>query len=348
MNPYNIYSQYKLLNHLDRLNNWKKGRIVFPILVDFNLTNRCNNKCPLCTSQKKDNTTITLQDAKNIILQLAEIDVKAIGYGGGGEPTCHPKLEEIMRFTKKNCVEVALCTNGYRLSEGVMDAVIDCCSWARISLDADGPEVYLKTHGMPEVAFNKVVENMSKLVEKKKKTKSGVVLGISYLLGSETISGVYNAAKLCKEIGFDHIRFRPFFIWENNKEIKLDKEFTYRELRKCEGLKDNKFSISYPKDRLEAIVGERKRTYNTCHVHHFNTTITPDMKIYPCCMLENNAKYPLGDLKEKSFKEIWESEERKEAYRRINLQDCPNPCMLEKHNELLDAIVRDLPHSNFL
>lgn len=348
MNTINLYSQYKLLKHLDKLDDFKKGKIVYPIWVGFTLTNKCNNSCPRCTTQRKDSTTISFENAKDIIRQLEEGDVRAVTYGGGGEPTCYPNLEEIIRFTKERGMEVALCTNGYKLSEGVMNAVIDCCTWIRISLDADGPDIYKKTHGMPEITFNKVVENMSKLAEKKKKASSKVTIGVSYLLGPETISGIYNATKLCKEIGVDQIRFRPFFVWDNKRNIKLNGKEVFNELDKCKELDDNNFSVSYAEDRLESIVGERKRAYTKCLVYNFNTIITPDMKIYPCCMLENDAKYSLGNLKEKSFKEIWGSEERKNAYGKINLNDCPNPCMLDKHNELLEAIVRDIPHSNFL
>ena len=41
-----------------------------------------------------DNRTVKYEDAKDIISQLKEVDVKAIGLGGGGDPNCHPNLEQ--------------------------------------------------------------------------------------------------------------------------------------------------------------------------------------------------------------------------------------------------------------
>ncbi|MDD5012061.1 MAG: radical SAM protein [Candidatus Nanoarchaeia archaeon] len=343
-----LYSEFKLLKNLDRVDYWKKGKVVYPILVGVNLTNKCNNRCPLCTSRRKDNTTISFEDAKRIIQELKDVDVKAVGYGGGGDPTCHENLEEIIRLTKSKGMDVAVCTNGYKMSDGVIDAIVDCCSWMRISLDADGPEIYKKTHGMSKDSFYRVIENMSKLAIKKRAKNSEIVIGAAYLLGPETVSGIYNAAELCKKIGIDGIRFRPFFEWKGNKLKKEEGDFMYSELERCKELENNDFSVSFTKDRCESVTVGRERKYTKCNVHHFNTLITPDMKIYPCCMLEDNPAYVLGDLKEKSFREIWESDERKNAYEKINLRDCPNPCMLEKHNEILHAFKEKITHSNFL
>jgi len=349
MKKENLYSQYKLLKHLDRLSMWKKGEIVYPILVGFNLTNICNNRCQLCTSQRKDRTTISFEDAKDIIQQLKEVDVKSVYLAGGGDPTCHPNLEEIVRFIKDKDMEVAVCTNGYKLSEGTIDAIVNCCSWMRISLDADGPEIYKKTHGMRAEAFSKVVGNMSKLIKKRKEIKSEIIIGATYLIGQHTLPGIYNAAKLCKDMGIDYIRFRPFFNWKINNRLKeKSAKVLLDKLERCKELESENFSVSYPEDRCEAAIKGRARNYKKCRVHHFNTLITPDSKIYPCCMLEDNEKYCLGDLKEKSFKEIWQSERRKKAYQQIDLNDCPNPCMLEKHNEILNAVMSEIAHSNFL
>ena len=344
----NLHSHYKLLKHLDRLISWKETGFAYPILVGFNLTNSCNNRCPACTSRVKNSAATSFEDAKYVIGQLKEIDVKAIGLGGGGDPTCHPNLEQIIRFVKDNEMEVAVCTNGCRMPEGVVEAIVSCCSWMRISLDADNPEIYKKTHGMDERIFNQVLNNMSALAEKRRETKSDVVLGVTYLLGPHTIPGIYNAAKLVRERGMDYLRFRPFFEWNGKKENEIDGEAMFKELRRCKELENEDFSVSYPEERVESAVNGRQRTYKICNVHHFNTLITPDLKLYPCCMLEDNEKYCLGDLNKQTFKEIWTSEKRKRVYQQINLNDCPNPCMLDGHNELLDAINRGILHSNFL
>ncbi len=390
----NLQSKYKLLNHLDKVLEWEKKGTTYPILVNMTLTNSCSHRCPLCTSRDfLDARTMSYEQAKEIIVQLKEVDVKAMGLGGGGDPTCHPHLKEIIEFISQQGIEVSLTTNGQLLNDEIIDAAIQNCTWIRVSLDADGPQLFKRMHGMDEAAFYKVTENISKLVETRKRLKSDVVIGVTYLIGPHTVEGVYNACALAKKLGVDYIRIRPFFTWDDakkseseNKGIASSTEQTsieqtafsvktssikintninkrdgsqrvfppkqireakaeeiFKELERCTTLQDEHFSVSYPKDRFQTIganqnEGETKRTHKLCYVHHFTTVIAADAKVYPCCMLENNEKYCLGSLKEKKFKELWHSDERKKAYAKIDFKDCPNPCMLEKHNELLWTI----------
>lgn len=348
----NIYSQYKLLNHFNRLVNWERGKTIYPIFVDFDLSNKCNNHCPLCNGSKNLDSTITsLDDAKDIVFQLKEVDVRAIGFGGGGEPTCNPNLEEILRIVKLEKMESAIYTNCYKLSEGVIDSIVNSCIWARVSLDADGPQIYKKTHGMDGNAFSQVVKNISRLINTKERNKSDIVIGACYLIGLHSIKGVYNAAKLSKELGMDYIRFRPFLNrGEKRNFTPKQAEEMLKKLEKCKELENNNFSVSYPINRCEYELteGDVKRSYNKCYFPDFLASITADLKVYLCCALKGNEKYCFGDLKKMSFKEIWLSKERTEIKNKINLDDCPNPCQFEKNIELLYAIKNPIIHSNFL
>lgn len=339
-----LYSQYKLMKHLDRIDEWVDGEVSYPIMVDFDFTNSCNNRCPLCIGSKnKDDITVSLEDAKRIILELKELGVRSLGVGGAGEPTCNPNLPEILEFAKQNNIESGIYTNAYELSEEVIDSIIKNCTWMMISLDASNPEIYKKTHGLGGEEFNQVLKNISRLVERRKLLQRDIAIGVCYLLGPHTIEGVYDATKIVKELGVDHIRFRPFLTLAGKKSFKEDSEEMLRLLRKCKELEDDNFKVSYPENRCEAesLQGEIKRKYDKCFVIDFFASITPELKVYPCCFLKDNPDYVLGDLKENSFKEIWNSEQRQEIYDKIKLESCPNPCQFEKHNELLWAIKKN-------
>jgi len=360
----NNYSNYKLLKHPERLKLWKEGKFM-PILVDLELTNKCNHKCPLCVgSLNKDNAMIPLEKAKQIIFQLKEAGVKAIGLGGSkGDPTCHPHLAEIISEIKSYNIDVGVNTNGYEISQQLAESIIDCCTWVRISMDADSPEIYKKTHGMDESAFNQMLNNLRTLVALRKEKKSKIAIGVSYLIGPHTISGMFNASRIAKEIGVDYIRFRPFFNFENTASL-IGNAISQipAELKKCKEVESKEFSVSYSEDRCSSDSLTKKRPYSECYVQNFTISIAPDLKVYPCCILKNNPKYLIGDLSSGNFKEIWEGEKRKEIYKKTKFSDCPYPCMLEKHNEVLhmlksqDPLIIDLllasseniTHQNFL
>lgn len=345
----NVHSPIKLLKHLDRLCGWCQTGDSCPIMVDLDLTNICNNKCPLCCGTK-GKETISVDFMKKLIPQLKEMGVRSLGLGGGGDPTCHPKLAEILRLIKSNGMESGMYTNGYDISDDVADAIVDCCTWVRVSLDADGPEIYKKAHGMDAEAFYKVVDNIKKLVSSRNKLKSDIVIGMCYLVGTHTIKGAYGATKLSKELGVDGIRFRPYFSWGGKKPYtQAEAKAIVEELKRCLDFNDESFSVSYPEHRVDWMIeGGSERPYKKCGVVNFITSITADLKVYPCCQLKKIKKYELGDLTKQSFKEIWLSEKRKEVCNSIDLIDCPNPCMLEVHNKLLWDIQQPITHSNFL
>ncbi|MFH1409713.1 MAG: SPASM domain-containing protein, partial [Nanoarchaeota archaeon] len=120
------------------------------------------------------------------------------------------------------------------------------------------------------------------------------------------------------------------------------------ELNRCTEFFDDKFTVSYPKNRWEWVDKGRVRPYRKCFGHHFLTVITADQKVYVCCHLSNMSQYCFGDLSKASFKETWKSEQRKEAYKSITFKNCPNPCMMDNHNKLLWDIHQPIMHSDFL
>ena len=345
------YNSNKMLKHLDRLQEWAQGNFVFPIMLDFDLTNICNNRCPGCIgARNENNTTVETDVVKNIIQQLSEVGLKAIIFAGGGDPTCHKDLEEIIKFTKQSGIEVAINTNGYELSNGVINAIAKYCTWTRVSIDADSPEMYKKTHGMPKEAFYQVLDNITRLIKTRNELESNTTIGTCFLIGPQTVNGIYNAAEIAKGLGADNIRFRPFANWNKRKDFTKEVVGTMTtQLKKAKGLSDEQFLVSYPKDRCETIIEGRTAEYKDCLVPNFITAITPDLKLYSCCRFKNVEKHCIGDLNEKSFKEIWLSPERIKVHQRINIQrDCPNPCMYEKYNDLLHMIKEKIPHLNFL
>jgi MoaA/NifB/PqqE/SkfB family radical SAM enzyme len=365
MKTKDLYSQYKLLKHLDRLTMLKEKGFSCPIFVDFSITNVCSHNCPLCISfedrkKGKDGTMVDYNEAKRVINQLKNGDVKAVYLTGGGDPSCHPDLEKIIRFIKEKDIEVSLTTNGDNLSKSAIETITECCSWMRVSLDADGPKIYKKTHGMNEASFNQVISNMSALVDTRKKQNSELVIGASYLLGPHTIPGIYNAAKLCKEVGINYIRFRPFFesmsdenkpsldFVKNNALKKEDIDEMLNQFKKCKELNDDNFSASYPANRVDSIHGDVQLGYKKCYAAHVMAALDANLGLYPCCVLRYNSKYCLGNLKENSFEELWFSEKRKQIHDIIDLNDCPKPCQYDSHNKLLNAMIDDIPHHNFL
>jgi cyclic pyranopterin phosphate synthase len=341
----------KLLSHLDRIVEWRTTGTTAPVMVVIDPTFKCNHRCPGCHGlMGQDTATIPLDAFQRIARQIAETGVKAVSLGGGGDPSCHPQFGEVLRCLNRNGLQVGYYTNGELLRDDAISATIEACSWVRFSLDADGPEIHQLVHRCSPKAFEKVVANMKRRVEARAEAGSDIVLGAGYLVRPDTMSGMYGASKLCRDIGLDYIRIRPFFGYDN-KPLCNEEEASeiLKELDRCRELQTPEFEVNFPANRISWVAsGDPKINYKRCNVHHFSTHIGGDMKVYLCCHTVGWEKYCLGDLNEQSFAEIWHSENRRKIYDSIDYRDCATPCSMSVFNELLHKFEADTIHTNFL
>jgi radical SAM protein with 4Fe4S-binding SPASM domain len=358
-----FYADSKLLAHMERLDEFSRTGHTKPIQAYLELTNVCNHNCPGCIGFRYDEkATMSSDQAKRVVDELKECGVEAILLSGGGDPTCYPNLRGVLEHIADKGMQAGLITNGQKLSQQDIESIVRTCEFVRISIDADSPETHKITHGMAPFAYEQIMKNVDSLVKIKREMKSNVTIGYSYLFGAFSAGNLYKAAKEARDKGVDYVRFKPFFTLNPNghfvKLIKMEgekAETIFAELTKAKDeLQTDSFFVSYPSDRTEYQLSNdksekpRARGFNLCYVPHFFVTITPDMKVYPCCILKNNEKYLLGDLNQNSLMEIWQSNRTKNIHNEINFSDCPNPCQFDAHGRLLYELKRPQRHHNFL
>ncbi|MCX6992228.1 MAG: radical SAM protein [Kiritimatiellaeota bacterium] len=341
-------SPHKIFYHVDRLKDWKAGS-AFPITLDIDLTNICNNNCPGCHISKynlmknefsnlpkvwgyaqyrEGNCIMPLRDARRIIRQFADLGGKSVAFGGGGEQTLHPDFSKIVCFSKECGLDVSGSTNGNSLDDATMRVIVDCFAFINISLDAPDAKLYKLVHGVSERNFNNMLNNIKTLIALRKNTGSGITIGTSYLIGHYTADGAYKATVLAKKLGVDYMRLRPY--WTSPGENFLPEEVKrfIQNAERCLKLANDNFEVTYTPERFEIMLDNAKQTrsYKVCNAIHFTVSISADQKVYPCCYLKGNPKYLIGDLKSSSFKEVWYSLSKERVFMSIDFRDCPNPC----------------------
>jgi pyruvate-formate lyase-activating enzyme len=100
-----------------------------PLHMQFELTNYCNLRCPLCPT----GTRMVERKAQAMDVALFEQVMREVGpyllttsLWGWGEPLLHPRLKEILRAARGHGVITMLSTNGQRLNDDhVVEALID-------------------------------------------------------------------------------------------------------------------------------------------------------------------------------------------------------------------------------
>jgi MoaA/NifB/PqqE/SkfB family radical SAM enzyme len=346
------FSSDKILKHLDRVNAWLQGQNPPPITVELDMTNLCNHKCPECSGwyfQNRGKDYLDKDLAANIIRQLAQAKIRGLIFTGGGDPLCHPEVIFVLKLAHKLGLDIGFITNGSLINNKVARALLKCCTWVRISLDAASSKDFERIHGLDGDAFAKVISNIRLLTEMKKSFKSKTIIGIGYLTCDYTQNKMLDATKLCKGLGVDYLQFRPLQI-HNQGTFEYHLTDLSQIIQKCmqEGEKDG-FNVLYSQHKYDMMKDKRYgRNYQQCYGHQFAAVIAADAKMYLCCHMRGHQKYCIGDLGQDTFKEIWNSKRRKKVAENIDFKDCVPLCRGNTFNQILWNIKQPKEHVNFL
>ncbi len=127
-----------------------------PIMMNIDLTNRCNLNCPFCfanANKRGELVELSIEQVRKMIDTACAVDtVKPVCFQfTGGEPTIHPQfLEALAEVKKRKLAQVQVATNGIRFAENADFAVQASQAGLNVAyLQFDGldDEVYMKTRG---------------------------------------------------------------------------------------------------------------------------------------------------------------------------------------------------------
>ncbi|MDD4182700.1 MAG: radical SAM protein [Candidatus Omnitrophica bacterium] len=339
-----ILDGHKLLWHKERLEAWTRGERIAPITIDCALTRACTYKCVYCYGQLQNNDIKKM--TKDVIFRFlddaVEIGVKAISFVSDGESTCSPHLYDAILKGKSNGLDMALGTNGYLLRDEKLEEVLPALTYLRFNISAADPLNYAKIMGCKEECFDKVIETIKKSVAIKRKNKLSVTLGLQMVLLPQFADQVIPLAKLGKELGVDYSVIKHCSDDEaGSLGVQYDKYFDLVNiLKEAEKYSDNNYLV---KAKWSKILSKGKRNYSRCFGPAFIMQFSGSGLVAPCGMLFNDKykKYHIGNIAEKSFKEIWRSERYWEVLSLIASEKfnactmCGSLCLQHKVNEFL-------------
>lgn len=341
----------KLLQYTERVDEWVKTGTTIPINVAIDPTFTCNHRCPGCHGlMGQDNTVMDTDRLLLLLDELKSIGVQGVMLAGAGEPTMHPDFARVLLHCGNINLDAAYYTNGELLTEQIIDATLDSCSWIRVSLDASNEQMHNSVHRAGLFSFEKVTDNMKALSTQRQKKSSKTTLGAGFLVNTETALGIYDAAKLTKDLGFDYLRVRPFFGYNNKPMCDVsDIPGIVKQLDLAKSIESDSFTVDFPEQRMSWVeTGNPDIQYHKCYIHHFSTHIGADLNVYLCCHTIGWQKYALGNLNENTFEEIWYSQKRRDVYESIDYRDCATPCSMAQFNNQLEKFKSPVIHPNFI
>ncbi len=362
----NIFNpQSKILCHLNKVEKYFNNKNPDPITIEIDPSNACNHSCPFCISghlhlKKFKGTKLfnrTMLDPKifkNLSKTLTNMDIDAINWTGGGEPTLHPKLKENIEYIYQHSeIQMGMFTNGSNLKRfDLFNTFVKCLTWIRVSLDFGNESSYnnfRKTNKTND--FNTVIENIKNLVEIKKKEKSKITIGVGFVITKENYKEISEFCNIFKNIDVDYCQFKPEIIQiervndinrkkeQHSKNFWLEKiESTLSEAKKILGSKFQ--SNSYKMDDLIFDPIKFGRNYDECLGSQFQPCIGADGKVYVCTNHRGHEEFTYGNLYEENFDVIWNNIKKKNTLMyKINYEQkfskCTELCKPHESNKIL-------------
>jgi sulfatase maturation enzyme AslB (radical SAM superfamily) len=291
-----------------------------PLSINLDLTTACNFACPHCVDSGIINTgeSLDIATVKSSLDSLQSRGLLSVILLGGGEPTLHNDFEDIVRYIKKQKLQLGIVTNGTRLKrvERIAD-LLEEKDWLRISIDAARQDTFAKSH-RPKggVTLDDILHKARQVKLKNPK----ISLGYSFVIVWEgieigghplfaNIDEIPQAVQLAKDFAFDYISFKPCLLKHgvSQKESLFDPPDVDRENKVIEDIRlnlaragdtaDGKIKILESlnlKALIDRKVHELKRQPEICHLQCFRTVLSP-AGIYHCPAFRGNPKAKIAD-----------------------------------------------------
>jgi len=335
INPFNTY---KALCHIDRLEKIAKGEIVAPVTVEIDPSNRCNHNCKWCMysefrrrcSDMLDKTTLF-----DLLRDIKEMDVKSVTFTGGGEPLTNPHTGEAIQFCKENNIDVGLVTNGGLLNKELNDIIAKSCKFIRVSLDATNERDHSFLHGTMN-DFEKILENLYNI----RVLSNKITIGVAFLVYAKNYIGLESLAHKLDDIGVDYLQVRPVI-----QGISFDDASNTMAI--LENIHTEHLKIIPVMHRFREIMTGQKG-FSRCLASLLIGVVGADGNVYLCCQFRGDSSKIIGNIHDKSFKDIWFSYEHRQLIDNIDISKCP-VCRYIPYNQIIEkAILEDGLHRNFL
>lgn len=337
----------------------------YPVMAFIYLTNKCADNCNGCFARSIEdgNAELSLPVIEKLLSDLAVHGTKAIKLAGR-EPTSSPYLSRCIELSDELGMKSIVISSGAGLDKHEK-ALSEHCSHLRLSLNTINQALHESIHHPTNNAlkFDERIKFARRIIEKRK--ERNLVTGATYLVRSQDDVIGYEYTKMCKDMGFDYVRFTVLDDYKGNWDSKWEEIYL-----KLLTLEDDGFKVNIH----NPIKGEE------IEVHDHNVidpAIVSRVVIHAngkvnCCQEGWRGKWDepgiatFGNINDDSFYNIWTGERRKRFLGYIKEthekgmeqcgvcisgnQVCANNCKYKSFNILQKWIIKELEsdsNSNF-
>jgi radical SAM protein with 4Fe4S-binding SPASM domain len=286
-NGMKVLSSYYLSKWTSKPRQWG-----LPVSISFEPTTSCNLRCPECPSGLRAFTRpigMLKRDFFRETIDQLHKELLYLVFYFQGEPYLNPDFLDMVKYASEKKIYTATSTNAHFLNDANAKRTIEAgLDRLIISIDGTTQETYQQYRVGGNL--NKVLEGARNIVKWKKELKSKTPFVVfQFLVVKHNEHQIEDIKKLAREIGVDDVWFKTAQVYDyvNDPNNLIPVNDKYSRYRKTKNGNEFKGKLS-----------------NHCWRLWHDPVITWDGLVAPCCF-DKDAQHRMGDLKEKSFKDIW-------------------------------------------
>ena len=290
INMFKVLSSYYYSRYTKNATQWG-----MPFTISIEPTTNCNLGCPECPSGLKvfsRNTGNIEMDTYTKMMEQVHHNLLYLYFYFQGEPYMHPQFLELVRIAKEKKIYTVTSTNAHFLTERKAKETIES-GLDRIIISIDGTTQEVYENYRRGGTLTKVIEGAKNLVRYKKELKSKTPhIIIQFLVVKPNEHQIEDIYKLAEDIGVDEVKLKTAQIYDYKDGNEL-----IPSIEKYSRYKKNK----------EGLYALKNKLLNHCWKLWHSSVITWDGLVVPCCF-DKDATHQLGDIKQRTFSEIWNNE----------------------------------------
>ena len=300
----------------------KLNRFAAPLYVQFELTERCNNKCYFCYNPlgRMSGEELSTKEVIDILAQLREVGVFRINFNGG-EPLMRSDFLQITEYAHSLGFELHMNTNSTLVTPDLAKAIAKCmksvCTSVLSSVEAQHDKMTGRIGAYKDVLCGIDVWR-----------ENGVEVEVNVCTSTENYADIYKIGELiAKHDCYALCSTRYILNSPNNKHLLLNRKQTEELIDLLVRVQDELpviRDVSLPGPVPYCEVGEeyyeKLRLLNVpCQYGYGLARISPVGIVTPCTISDDE----MGNLRLDSFSDIWASDSW-EKY--TDMCHIPNSC----------------------
>ena len=294
-----------------------------PRIAQVNISENCNLDCVLCNRSSMNVSGLIDGDRLlSLAGELYALGTQELFFHGFGEPTCHPRLAEMILHCSADypALRLHLITNGAWNSPALDEAIRKGRVRTRFSIHAGDADTWRRIHPRdnPDLFFQ-TGKNLRRLA-----AFDPDRVEILYVICSLNVHKIPEMVSYARAHGVKKILFRPMRLFEDragrcmNASLQLDagqylqaaaaiarlgRQFGSRVRLDSIPFEQSSFHQDLERPSSRAFYESR-----SCYIGYVLSVIERDGGVWGC-LPESSSGKPMGNIFETSFREIWYGEE---------------------------------------